>query len=180
MAALAADSKVNFAGLGPRQTRSFIIANAAQLYVGSILRLNGGRAATFTTGNTVLGVAVGPGVPGNNPVLDGFTLSSLPIPMIAPGNTGAAAGNEPRVVVEMGAFTWEQVTLTLASGTLAGTIADVGVKVYAASDNVADSTNTQPGTDKPLGVITRFYSATATLATYDILVDSYDARTRGN
>jgi len=181
MAALAADSKVNWSGLGPRQTKAYTIANAAQLYVGSILKLSGGYAAAFTTGNLILGVAVQGGVPGSNPVMDGFTLTSLPIPMIAPGNVSTAAtGNANQVVVEQGSFTWMQVTLTLANGTLNGTAADVGTKVYAASSNVADSTNTQPGTDHPLGTLTKFYSATATTAIYDILVLDFDSRSRGN
>lgn len=177
MSALAADSKVNFSGLSPRQTKTYIITNAAQLYVGAILKLASSYVTNFTTGNTVFGVAVQGGVPGSNPVMDGFTLTSLPIPMIAPGNVStAAAGNANTVVVEQGAFTWMQVTLTLANGTLAGTQADVGTLVYAASDNVQDSTNTQPGSDKPLGYISKFYSATSTTAIYDIFVFDYESR----
>ena len=54
------------------------------------------------------------------------------------------------MIVEQGAFTWMQVTLTIA-GSLAGTQADVGLKLFAASSNIADSVTTNPGTDKVLG-----------------------------
>lgn len=182
MAALAVDSKINYAGLSPRQTKSYTIKNGVQLYVGSILKLTGGYAdiQVAASGTCVLGIAVAGGIPGSNPVTDGFTLTSLPIPMIGPGNVStAAAGNANLVIVEQGAFNWLQVVLTLANGTLGGAVTDVGAKVYAPTSNVLDVTNTQTSTDKVFGEISKFYSATATTATYDIFVESYDARTRG-
>ena len=103
MAALTQDSKVNYRGLGPRQTNAFVIANAAQLFVGSLLQITAatGLVANYVQNlgatNPVVGVAVGGGIPGSNPVLDGYNLGSLPIPMIAPGNVStAAAGNAKR------------------------------------------------------------------------------------
>jgi len=183
MAALAVDSKINWAGLGPRQTNPFVIRNGVQLRVGSILKLTGGQAdiQVAALGTCVLGVAVAGGIPGSNPVLDGFNLQSLPIPMIGVGNVStAAAGNANEVIVEQGSFTWLAVSLTLANGTLLGTVADVGTKVYAPTSNVLDVTNTQTSTDKPLGLLQKFYSSASGVAIYDILVDSYDARSRGN
>lgn len=181
MANLAADSKINFQRTSPSGPRVFPIANSVQMYVGSLLKLNGGYADKLTNSNVCIGVAVAPGVPGNFPPLDGQSLTTLPIPMIAKGNTAAAAGNLPSVICEQASFTWMQVTLTLANGSLAGTIADVGTKIYAGNtDNIADATNTQPGSDKPLGIISNFYSFTATTATYDIDFYDFNARTRGN
>lgn len=182
MANLTADSKVNFSGPSPRQTRSYIITNGLQLYVGSIVQLTSGYIAKQVNGKLIQGIAVAGGVPGSNQVLDGFNLQSLPIPSIAPGNVSTApSGAANRVIVEQGAFTWEQVVLTLANGTLAGTAADVGTLVYAGnSDNVLDATNTQSTTDHPLGKISRFYSATSTTATYDIDVLDHESRSRGN
>lgn len=176
MAALGADSKINYSGLSPRQTKPFIIANAAQLYVGSLLKIASGFITNFATGATVFGVAVAGGVPGSNPVMDGFDLQSLPLLMIGPGNaSSAAAGNANQAIVEQGAFTWEQVTLAVA-GSLAGSQADVGVTLYAGSDNIEDSLTTQPGSDKPLGQISRFYSTATTTAIYDIFVFDYESR----
>lgn len=182
MANLTADSKINFAGPSPRQTYSYIITNGLQLYVGSIVQLTSGYIAKQVTGKLIQGVAIAGGVPGSNQVIDGYNLQSLPIPSIAPGNVSTApSGAANRVIVEQGAFIWSQVTLTLANGTLAGTVADVGTKVYAGNtDNVADVTNTQPGTDKPLGTISRFYSVATTTAIYDIDVLDHESRSRGN
>ena len=171
---------LQWAGL-VQQTKVFEIANGVQLYIGSLVKLASGYATKMTTTALLVGVAVCGGVPGSNPVMDGFNLLSQPIPAIAVGDTSADEGNVPTVVVETGQFTWQRVTLTLANGTLNGDITDVGTKVYTGnSDNIADATDTQSGTDHPLGNITKFYSADATTAVYDILVNSYDARTRGN
>ena len=185
MAALAGDI-VSFPwrGLGPRQTNPFPIANAAQLYVGALLELTSGFAAAYaSTGgatNPVLGIAVGGGIPGSNPVLDGYNLASFPIPMIAPGNASSAAvGNANQVIVEQGAFTWMQATLALT--TIVGSQADVGTKVFAVTSNINDCVVANPGSDKVFGVITAFYSKpTATTGVYDIFVNSFDARTRAN
>lgn len=185
MAALAVDSKVNWAGLGPRQTKVYQIKNGVQLYVGSLLQLTSGNADAYVSGggatNPCIGVAVQGGIPGSNPVTDGFTLTSLPIPMIGPGNVStAAAGNANLVVVEQGAFTWNQVAITLSGTSLTGVQADVGTKVFATTSNISNLVTTNPGTDKVFGEVTKFYSATSTVGTYDIFVNSYDARTRGN
>jgi hypothetical protein len=182
MANLAADSKINFQGPSPRQTRSCVITNALQLYVGSLVILTSGYVAKNVNGGLIIGVAISGGVPGSNPVLDGYALQTLPIPMIAPGNVSTApTGAANQVIVEQGAFTWQQVTLTIA-GTLAGTIADVGTTLYGGNtDNIADATTTQPGTDHPIGKISRFYTKpTATTATYDIDVLDHESRSRGN
>lgn len=164
-----------------QQTKTFEIANGVQLYIGSLVKIASGYADKMTTSAVMVGVAVCGGVPGSNPVMDGFNLLSQPIPAIAPGDTSGDAGTVPTVVVETGEFTWQQVELTLANGTLAGSIADLNTKVYNGnSDNIADLTNTQPGTDKPVGILTKFYSSDATTAIYDVLINSYDARSRGN
>jgi hypothetical protein len=185
VADLTYDTELKFSGL-LRKTIPFIITNAVQLYTGMFVKLVSGYATKMVSGGgaagAMVGVAVAGGVPGSNPVLD-YNLSALtpPYPAIAIGNvTTAAAGNANQVIVETGEFTLKQVTLTLANGTLAGTAADVNTKVYAATSNPADMTNTQSGSDKPVGLISAFYSATATTATYDVLVNSYDARSRGN
>jgi len=162
-----------------------VIDNAIQLYVGSIVMFDAStgylKKKVAGSGTIALGVTVQGGIPGSNPILDGYNLQSLPIPQIAPGNVSTApAGAANQAIVEMGAFTWMQVTLTLANGSLNGTVVDQGTKVYTPSDNIADATNTQTSTDHPIGTITKFYSATTTTAIYDIFTDSYDARSRGN
>lgn len=176
MANLTADTpSFEYSGI-LRKDIPFVITNGVQIYVGAIVKEASGYVTNFATGSTVLGLAVGPGVPGGNPVLDGFTLTSLPIPQIAPGNAStAAAGNANQVVVATGEMTIKRLSLTVA-GTLAGTQADVGTLLYAADDNLADLTTTQPGSDKPFGEITAFYSASGGSATYDVLMYSYEAR----
>lgn len=177
MANLTADTKINFQGPSPIQTKAIVISGTIQLYVGSLLIYSSGLAAKNVNGSNCIGVAVGGGVPGSNPVLDGFNLQSLPIPMIGPGNSATApSGGANRVIVEQGAFTWQQVTLTIA-GTLSGATSDVNKLLYGGNtDNIADATTTQPGSDKPLGYISKFYSKTATTAIYDIFFFDYETR----
>ena len=162
-----------------RDSKAYVIKNALQLYVGQLAKLTSGYLDKHAAGaNTVcLGVVVGPGVPGNNLVLDGFALGSPPVKQIAPGNTSAAAGNEPKAIVERGDQTIKDLVLTVA-GTLAGTIADVGTVLYAGagSSNLADLSTTQTSSDKPLGEIVAFKSASGGSATYDVLIYSYEAR----
>jgi hypothetical protein len=184
VADLTYDNPTKWSG-GPILQKTYIIANGVQLYIGMILELSGGYATKYASGggatNPAIGICVQGGVPGSNVVLDGFNLLTNPIPAIAKGNTAASFGNQPTVIVETGAFTWKQVTLTLANGTLTGTETDVGTKVFAVTSNVADCTNTAQGTDKVFAEISAFYNVTtSTTATYDLLVNSYDARTRGN
>lgn len=178
MADLTYDTELPFNGL-LRKTIPFVILNGVQLYTAMILRLSAGYATKQAAGagTVVLGIAVAGGVPGSNPVLDGFNLQTLPIPQIGPGNAStAAAGNANQVIVETGEFTATQTPITLAGTTLAGTQADVGTVVYAPTSNIGDLTTTQTSTDKPFGRIAAFWSATATIGTYDVLVFSYEAR----
>lgn len=178
MAALAQDTPMEIAGLLRKQVPT-LISNGVQLYVGSLVEDSSGYATAFAANaGFVGGFAVEGGNPGSNPVLDGYNLQSLPIPLIAPGNASTApTGGANRVVVEKGEFTAKRVTLAVA-GTLAGTQADVGKILYAVTDNIADAVTTQPGTDKPLGEITWFYPGTSSggVAVYDILVYSVEAR----
>jgi len=178
MAALTQDTPMEIAGLLRKQV-PFIISNGVQLYVGGLVEIVSGYATAFAAdAGLVQGFAVQGGVPGSNPVLDGFNLQDLPIPMIAPGNASTApTGGANRVVVEQGEFTAKRVTLAVA-GTLAGTQADVGKVLYAVTDNIEDAVTTQPGTDKPLGEITFFYPGTSSggFAVYDVLVYSLEAR----
>lgn len=160
-----------------RASKAFVIKNALQLYVGQLVMLASGYLDKHVAAATICaGVVKGPGVPGNNPVMDGFSFTP-PMKMIAPGNTGAAAGNQPKAIVEQGEFILEDQSLTVA-GTLAGTIADVGTVLYAgnASSNLADLSTTQTSSDKPIGVIVAFKSASGGSAVYDIRFFSYEAR----
>lgn len=179
MADLTYDTSLQFSGL-IRKSMPYVITNGLQIYTGQILKLTSGLAALQAAGagTIVAGIAVAPGVPGGNPVLDGFNLQSLPIPQIAPGNVSTArAGNANAVVIEQGEFTLKRQQLAVA-GTLAGTNADVGKVLYAPDSNVADLSTTQTSTDKPFGEISAFYAGTSSggFAYYDVLVYSYEAR----
>ena len=178
MAALTYDHPLQYNNLSVRDTIAFVTKNGVQVYVGDLVELLGGYIQLHVAGSAtcIVGIADRGGVPGSNPAMDGFNLATLPIPLIAPGNAStAAAGNANKVVVETGRVIARQVTLAVA-GTLAGTIADVGAKLYCATSNIADASTTQPSTDKPLGKIVNFYSASGGNAVYDIEVMSYTDR----
>lgn len=179
MANLTYDTEVAFSGL-VRKTYPYVITNALQLYTGQLLMLTTGLAARLApaAGTVCIGVGVAGGVPGSNPVLDGFNLQVQPIPSIGPGNvTTAASGNANEVIVEQGEFTANRVRLAVA-GTLVGTVADVGKALFAATSNLADLSTTQILTDKQIGEVSKFYpgSLSGGFATYDVLVYSYEAR----
>lgn len=177
MANITYDKPNEYAGPIVKQI-PYVISNGVQLYVGQILMLTSGYALKNAAGSATVsvGIAVCGGIPGSNPVMDGFTLTTLPIPMIAPGNASSAAtGNANQVVVETGEVTIKRLSLTVA-GTLAGTQADVGTLLYPPTANMADLQTTQTSSEKPAGRITAFYSASGGSAYYDVLWFSYEAR----
>lgn len=142
MAALTADVIRNM-DVNEEIFHPYTIANGTQVYVGSWCDLVSGVAQPHTTGHTVQGIAVAPGVPGNDPNMDGF--ANPPASAIAPGNNTAPRN---QVVINEGEITLINVaTITSA----AGAQTDVGTLVYLSDDNLI--TVTQPGTDKPLGEI---------------------------
>ena len=177
MAAITADTVLSCQGK-VRKQGSFIIKDGVQLYVGGICKFTSGYAdiQVAAASTIVAGIAVGPGNPGNNLVLDGFTLTSLPVPMIAKGNqASAAAGNENRVILEQGELTLRDVKIAIA-GNLNGNAGDVGQVLYAPTSNVADLTTTQTSTDKPFGEVAAYKATSGSTGTYDVLVYSYEAR----
>jgi len=164
-----------------REEIPYIIQDGLQLYVGMLGKLSSGQLVKMASGGgkttPCVGIIVGPGVPGSNPVMDGFALGTLPIPTIAKGNvSSAAAGNANRAIVNTGEFVLEQVTLTL-TGSMAGSGADVGIALYASTSNPADLTSVQPGSDPVIGEIKEFLSKpSGTTAIYHVLVYSLEAR----
>lgn len=175
MATLTYDLPLQYAN-DIRNTQSFIITNGLQVYIGELVMITSGLLAAQAAGSGTIcaGFVVGPGTPGGDPNVDAITAGLS----IAVGNTTLAAGAQPEAIVEMGAVVLRQVTLTIA-GSLAGTVADVGVTLYAASGsaNIADAVTTQTSTDKPLGKIERFWvKPSSTTATYDIQLLSFTER----
>lgn len=151
MTALAADTIRNMA-VNEEIFHNYVIANGSQIYVGSWCDLVSGVAQPHTTGHTVQGIAVGPGVPGNDVNMDGF--ASPPVSSIAPGNNTAPRN---QVAINEGEITLLNVT-TITSA--AGAQTDVGTLVYLSDDNLI--TITQPGSDKPLGEIVFWTSVSGT------------------
>ena len=160
----------------------YVISNGVQLYIGQLVKLTSGylvKHAPTAAANPCEGVVIGPGKPGDDPNIDGNTVNANGrLNALAPGNTGGATGTAPKAVVERGSFVIDNLALTLANGTLAGTIADVGKNVYAksASSNLADLTDTITSSDHPIGRIVGFVSATATIATYNVRIFSLEER----
>ena len=151
MAALSADVIRNVAENLPI-TVPYPIANGVQIYVGSFCDIVSGVAQPHTTGHTIQGLAIGPGVPGNDPNMDGF--ATPPASAIAPGNNTAPRN---QVVINEGEVTLLNVaTITSA----AGAQTDVGTLVYLSDDNLI--TTVQPGSDKPLGEISAWNPVGAT------------------
>jgi hypothetical protein len=184
MAALAGDADYGYENVGKRDPRPYIIKNATQIYVWGLTDVVSGVAQPHVAGSgtCIAGVAVGPGVPGNSPVLDGFTFpigpsgGSSAIPL---GNvTTAAAGAANQVIIECGSQIVKAVTLTVTGG-LNGTYTnDVGVELYCATSNIADASTTQTSTDKALGRVYQWlsYNSTAGTGVYDIAVIDYQTR----
>jgi hypothetical protein len=142
------------------------IKNAQQLYVGQYVDLVSGLLQPHTPGSATvcLGIVVGPGVPGNNVVLDAIVLPNA----IAPGNT--AATPPPQAVVNIGEHVLLGVT-TIAG--LTGAATDPGTLVYLTNGN--DISTTQTSTDKPAGRVLRWNASTASPA-WDVLIFSYGER----
>lgn len=171
MAALSADVIRNVAENLPL-TIAYVIANGVQIYVGSFCDDVSGVAQPHTTGHTVFGIAQGPGVPGNDPNMDGFAVP--PASAIAPGNNLSPPATRNQVVLDQGAFTLINVA-TIASA--AGAQTDVNTLVYLSNDN--DITTVQPGSDKPLGFISA-WNPVGTTNYWNVFVYAYAARTTTN
>jgi hypothetical protein len=191
MAALTSDQANQYSN-SIRNTQRAVIKNATQLYVGGLTDVVAGVAQPHVAGagTSIGGIAVGPGVPGNSPILDYPNLgagigpgvgSAIPLGNVT--TVGAAAANQ--VVLETGEVVLLQVLVTVA-GALVGSAADIGQEVYCATSNVGqtgtvgDVSTTQTSSDKPLGHISWYYpgtySAVAGTALYDIQV--LDAQVR--
>ena len=188
MAALTYDHPLQYDNFSVRDTIPYVILNGSQIYVGDLVdcKTTAGEVmphvATGGTANPIVGIADRGGVPGSNPILDGFSLGAGigpgAGPSIGPGNVAtAAAGNANKCVVETGQMIVRAVTLTV-TGTLTGAITDIGMKLYCATSNIADSATTAVNSDKPLGKVANFlsYNATAGTAVYDIEVMSQTDR----
>lgn len=186
MAALTYDHPLQYDNLSVRDTIPYVIANGIQIYVGDLVdqHVTAGEVQPHVAGSgtVITGIVDRGGVPGSNPILDGYTLGSGigpgAGPSIAPGNVAsAAAGNANKAVIETGRLIVRAVTLAVA-GSLTGTITDITVKLYCATSNIADSSSTQTSTDKPLGKVVNFlsYNAAAATAVYDIEVMSQTDR----
>lgn len=160
---------------------NYVISNGVQLYVGQIVTTLAGYAnkwvANSVAGSFPVGVALEGGTPGSDPNMDNMiNANGLQPNAIAPGSTGGSAGTAPQVVVERGRVTYQQLTLQI-QGTLAGTIADVGTKLYAATSNLQDLTPTQPGTDGAFGKIAAYRGAGAAgYAIYDVTAFPFATR----
>jgi hypothetical protein len=165
MTALAADTIRNMS-VNEEIFHNYVIANAAQIYVGSWCDIVSGYAQTHTTGHTIQGLAVGPGVPGNDPNMDGF--ANPPVSAIAPGNNTAPKN---QVVLNEGEITLLLVT-TITSA--AGAQSDVGTPVYLSDDNLI--TTVQPGGDKPLGEIS-FWTSVGSTNYWNVKCYRFSART---
>lgn len=186
MAALTYDHPLQYDNLSVRDTIPYVILNGSQIYVGDLVdqHTTAGEVCPHVAGaaTCITGIASHGGVPGSNPILDGFSLGSGigpgAGPSIGPGNVGtAAAGNANKCVVDTGRLIVRAVTLAVA-GTLTGAITDIGMKLFCATSNIADSSTTQTSTDKALGKIANFlsYNAAASTAVYDIEVMSQTDR----
>ena len=151
MSALTADVIRNMA-VNEEIFHPYTIANATQIYVGSWADIVSGVVQPHTTGHTVQGLTVGPGVPGNDPNMDGF--ANPPASAIAPGNNTAPRN---QAVINEGEITLLNVTVITGAG---GAQTDVGTLVYLSNDN--DLTTVQPGSDKPLGEIAQWTSVGST------------------
>lgn len=126
MAALSADV-IRPQAENAKQLLAYTSANGVQNYVGGFTDIVAGVAQPHTIGHTIQGCAVGPGVPGNDPNMDGF--ATPPASAIAPGNNVAPRN---QVVLDLGSFTLLNV---LAIAGAAGAQADVDTKVFLLNDN---------------------------------------------
>lgn len=144
---------------GARRPQSFQITNALQLYTGSYVILSSGRVTQYDGGNGSIIVGYVEAPTRDQSITSGSTTVA---PLL--GNTSATP--IPEAQVETGAHILNKYAVTGASAAT-----DVNTLVYLGSDDNT-LTTTQPGTSKPLGWITRFYSSTQ----FDVYVMSWAER----